>query len=292
MTAQPREHRLTTAEGDICWFEWGESSRGRPSLLLLHATGFHARLWDQLVAHLPAGTHVIAPDHLGHGRSACPATLSDWTKIADALLPLLDRFAGHRLIGCGHSMGGFALTRLAAKRPDAFTHLLLIDPTIFDPAFYPSDIVPPIADLAEHPVTRRRNQWDDASQMIAHFKARPPYAAWVPAVLADYCNFGLVGAAGGAGFELACPPALEASVYHGAMRANPHRWLPLITAPVTVIRAKTGERAGNLDFSVSPTWPELGAAMGAVSDEQWADQSHFIPMEAPQRLAALISAEI
>ena len=66
---------------------------------------------------------------------------------------------------------------------------------------------------------------------------------------------------------------------------------PRITAPVTVIRAKTGERAGNLDFSVSPTWPGLGAALGAVRDEQWADQSHFIPMEAPQRLADLIATE-
>ena len=290
MSEAPREHRLDTPAGEIFWFEWGEPS-DHPSLLLLHATGFHARLWDRVVAALPHGTHVIAPDQLGHGRSAKPASLSDWAKTADALLPLVDRFAGTPLIGCGHSMGGYVLTRLAAERRDAFAHIFLIDPVIMPPEFYIGAADAPVPDPAEHPVARRRSRWDGWEAMNAHFASRPPYAHWQPEALADYCRFGLLAAPDNAGWELACPPALEASVYQNALRTNPHDWLPRITAPVTVIRAKTGERAGPLDFSVSPTWPALGAALGAVRDEQWADQSHFIPMEAPQRLADLIATE-
>ena len=288
--SEPREHRLDTPAGEICWFEWGEPS-DRPSLLLLHATGFHARLWDQVVAALPAGTHVIAPDQLGHGRSAKPASLSDWTVTADTLLPLIDRYAGKQLIGCGHSMGGYVLTRLAAERPDAFAHLFLIDPVIMPPEFYIDAAEAPVADPAEHPVARRRSRWDSWEAMNAHFSSRPPYANWQPKILADYCRYGLLGAADGEGWELACPPALEASVYQNALRTNPHNWLGAVVAPVSLIRARTGERAGNLDFSVSPTWRGLGAALGAVRDEQWADQSHFIPMEAPRRLADLIATE-
>ncbi len=290
MSEAPREHRLGTPAGEICWFEWGEPS-DRPSLLLLHATGFHARLWDQVVAGLPLGAHVIAPDQLGHGRSAKPASLSDWAATADALLPLIDRFAGTPLIVCGHSMGGYVLTRLAAERRDAFAHIFLIDPVIMPPEFYIGAADAPVPDPAEHPVARRRSRWDGWEAMNAHFASRPPYAHWQPEALADYCRFGLLAAPDGEGWELACPPALEASVYQNALRTNPHDWLPCITVPVTVIRAKTGERAGTLDFSVSPTWPGLGAALDAVRDEQWADQSHFIPMEAPQRLADLIATE-
>ncbi|BBB09124.1 alpha/beta fold hydrolase [Sphingopyxis sp. EG6] len=286
-----REHRLNTPAGEICWFEWGQPS-DRPSLLLLHATGFHARLWDQVVAALPPGTHVIAPDQLGHGRSAKPASLSDWAVTADALLPLIDGFAGVRLIGCGHSMGGYVLTRLAAERPDAFAHIFLIDPVIMPPEFYAGAADVPVPDPVEHPVARRRARWDGWEAMNAHFASRAPYAHWQPQALADYCRFGLLPAADGDGFDLACPPALEASVYQNALRTNPYDWLGAVGAPVSVIRARTGERAGNLDFSVSPTWPGLGAALGAVRDEQWADQSHFIPMEAPQRLADLIANEI
>ena len=285
--SEPREHRLETPDGGICWFEWGERS-DRPSLLLLHATGFHARLWDQVVAALPAGVHVIAPDHRGHGRSFRPATLANWAATADALLPLLDGLGGHPLVGCGHSMGAYVLTRLASQRPAAFAHLVLIDPVIMDPAFYEGEagVIP---DPADHPVARRRNTWTSAEEMRARFADRPPYANWDPRVLADYCTHGLLPAADGEGLELACPPALEASVYQNALRTSPHEWLHYLAVPSTVIRAPTGDRGGPLDFSLSPTWVGLGAAIGAGRDELWAEHSHFIPMEAPARVARLLA---
>ncbi len=283
--SEPREHRLETPEGDICWFEWGTRGQGA-SLLLLHATGFHARLWDQVVAALPPGTHVIAPDHRGHGRSYRPATLANWAATSDALLPLLDGLGGHPLVGCGHSMGGYALTRLASQRPAAFRHLVLIDPVIMDPAFYPVE-ASPIPDPADHPVARRRNSWASTEEMRARFADRPPYANWDPRVLADYCTHGLLPAA--EELELACPPALEASVYQNALRTSPHEWLHYLAVPSTVIRAPTGERGGELDFSLSPTWTGLGAAIGATRDELWAEHSHFIPMEDPARVAALLA---
>lgn len=285
---EPREHRLETPEGEICWFEWGMQS-SEPSLLLLHATGFHARLWDRVVAALPAGTHVIAPDHRGHGRSFRPATLANLAANADILLPLVDALGGHPLIGCGHSMGAHALTRLASQRPAAFRHIVLIDPVIMDPSFYESEAAQPIPDPGEHPVARRRNSWSDAEEMRARFADRPPYANWHPGVLADYCTFGLLPAANGEGLELACPPALEASIYQNATRINPHEWLHCLAVPSTVIRAPTGERGGALDFSLSPTWTGLGAAIGAGRDELWSDNSHFIPMENPARVAALLA---
>ena len=285
---EPREHRRGTPEGEICWFEWGERGEG-PSLLLLHATGFHARLWDQIVAALPAGTHVVAPDHRGHGRSYRPATLASWTATADVLLPLLDGLGGHPLVGCGHSMGAYILTRLASQRPAAFRHLVLIDPVIMDPASYEGEAAKVIPDPAGHPVARRRNVWTDAEEMRARFADRPPYANWDPRVLADYCTYGLLLAADGEGFELACPPALEASVYQNALRTSPHEWLHYLSVPSTLIRAPTGERGGELDFSLSPTWTSLGPAIGAERDELWAEHSHFIPMENPARVAALLA---
>ena len=286
--SEPREHRLETPDGEICWFEWGDRS-DRPSLLLLHATGFHARLWDQVVAALPSGTHVIAPDHRGHGRSYRPATLASWSATADALLPLLDGLGGHPLVGCGHSMGAYVLTRLASQRPAAFAHLVLIDPVIMHPAFYEGESAKPIPDPAGHPVARRRNVWAAAEQMRARFADRPPDASRDPHVLADYCTHGLLPAANGEGFELACPPALEASVYQNALRTSPHEWLHYLSVPSTLIRAPTGERGGELDFSLSPTWTGLGSAIGAERDELWAEHSHFIPMENPARVAALLA---
>ncbi len=288
---QPREHRFKAPDGDICWFEWGAPGPGA-SVLLLHATGFHARLWDRVVAALPAGTHVVAPDHRGHGRSFKPASLADWTGNAAALLPLIDRFTGTPLVGCGHSMGGYVLTRLAAERPDAFRHLILIDPVIMDPGLYRGQDTLPVPDPAEHPVARRRNLWANAGEMRARFADRLPYSRWEPQVLADYCDHGLLPAASGEGHELACPPALEASMYQNALRTDPHAWLGAVKAPVTLVRAPTGERGDAMDFSLSPTWTGLGPALHAERDELWNAHSHFIPMEAPARVAGLIAATL
>ena len=44
----PSEPRLSAFDASGCriaYFEWGE--RGQAPLLLIHATGFHARVWDQ-----------------------------------------------------------------------------------------------------------------------------------------------------------------------------------------------------------------------------------------------------
>lgn len=288
MCAAPREQRLATPGGDICWYEWGAAGEGL-SLLLLHATGFHARLWDQVVAALPAGTHVVAPDQRGHGRSYKPETLADWAANADALLPLLDLFHGHAFIGCGHSMGGYVLTRLAAERPEAFAHLVLLDPVIMEPAYYVGGREAPLPEPAEHPVARRRNQWSSAEEMRLRFADRSPYSRWAAEVLRDYCTYGLLPPARGEGYELACPPALEASMYQSALRTDPYRWLGSLAAPVTLIRAPAGTRNDAMDFSQSPTWPGLGAWIGAARDELWSDHSHFIPMESPQRVASLLA---
>ena len=50
-------------------FEWRPERRGQgPSLCMVHATGFHGRVWDQVIHHLP-GRHVFAVEQRGHGRS-------------------------------------------------------------------------------------------------------------------------------------------------------------------------------------------------------------------------------
>lgn len=285
MKLGPCEHCLSVAGGDLCWFEWGVPSPDRPTLLLVHATGFHARCWDQVVAALPRGTHVLAPDLRGHGRSYRPTSLADWSATADDLLPIIDAVAGP-LVGVGHSMGGVCIVRAAGERPDRFQSLFLIDPVIFAPEYY-DQVQPDQSDPADHFVARRRNHWASAEEMIERFAARHPYSAWDPAVLADYCTYGLLPRADGDGFELACPPRLEASAYLGNAAFNPHAAAGTINCPVTVVRARNGTREGQLDFSISPTWPGTASAFPNGTDLHWRDQSHFIPMEAPGRIASL-----
>lgn len=283
---EPREHRLPTSAGDLAWFEWGTPGQG-PSVLLLHATGFHARVWDAVVVALPPGTHVIAPDLPGHGRSFRPDSLSDWAAIANAILPLIDQYGAQSLVGAGHSMGGYCLTRLAAERADAFRHILLIDPVILPPCIY--DPSAEVVDPDAHPVSKRRNHWVNAEEMFGRFASREPYSKWQPEVLADYCRWGLVPVAEGDTLELGCPPRLEASCYLGSAHNDPYPLVAQVTCPVTLLRAPQPERASPMDFSPSPTWSGLADRFADARDILWDDVTHFIPMEQPARVAQLIA---
>lgn len=285
MRNAPIAHHTETPFGNICWFEWGEAGEG-PTLLLLHATGFHARIWDQVVAHLPENTHIVAPDHLGHGRSDKPETMANWTDSCLALLPLIDQWSagGRQLVAAGHSMGGYILTRLAAERPQAFSQILLIDPVILQPEHYngAAHIVP---DPSEHPVSKRRANWVSAEEMFQRFQPRAPYDSWNEQVLRDYCDYGLLPAPDGHGMMLACPPHLEAGIYQNSEADSPYDWADRVQARCHIWRAPQSERDGAMDFSNSPTW--LGAAkiFRAETDRLWPENTHFLPMEAPEDVA-------
>lgn len=289
MSAEPREHRFESVAGGICWFEWGAPQSDRPSLLLIHATGFHARLWDPVVAALGEGWHIVAPDLRGHGRSYRPETLTDWLETAADIVEWADACLTGPIIAVGHSMGAYVAARLAALRPDVVERLILVDPVMMAPETYGTDGGWTFTDPAEHPVARRRNIWANAEEMIKRFAARLPYSNWERAALEAYCRFGLVPAASGEGLELGCPPFLEASCYIGSLARSPYQWVDAIKAPTTVIRARLAERSSSMDFSISPTWPRLAMMMPGGVDLHWKDLSHFIPMEAPARLASLIA---
>lgn len=287
MRAAPIEQYADLPNGRVCWFEWAGSG---PTVVLVHATGFHARLWDQVVALLPQNWRVIAPDLRGHGRSYRPDEISEWKRTADDLLALRDQLGLHNFYVVGHSMGGFCAALLAAHRADSVAAALLIDPVILPPDQYALADGRAAGDWREHPVARRRNQWDSVDEMVARFATRSPYDTWQGDVLHDYCQWGLVPAASGEGLELACPPVLEASAYMGAARYNPLPDLSQVTAPITVLRARMGERSGGLDFSISPTWPDLAAHIPHARDIHWPDLTHFIPMESPERTADLLKS--
>src|ERR1051325_2009778 len=176
-----------------------------PPLLFAHATGFHGRCWDQIIGGLP-GRRAIAVDCGGHGRSAKPDPPFPWRNFGHDLAEVARQLDLRDAIGVGHSMGGHSVTLAAALRPEAFSSLLLLDPTIFERDYYGQ---PKRHDASF--VLKRRNRWASPGEMFERFHDRSPFANWRPEVLRDYCEFGLLP--DGDGYVLACPPAVEAAIY-------------------------------------------------------------------------------
>ena len=288
-----RDYRFKLPSCEIAWYEWGEKDENRHTLMLLHATGFHAQCWRQVVKALPSDQHIIAVDLRGHGRSS-NHLVTDWTDVREDIRAFIKALDLSNILGVGHSMGGYASLCVASLLPERYSGLVLIDPVILHPIHYtePANYG---TEPSEHPVSRRRNHWRDWQEMFDAFRCRHPFSLWDPRVLRDYCEFGLAprGADGKDGFELACPPLVEASVYVNSATRSPHDFLERVTVPTWVVRGYERNfeelaKSGRMDFSASPTWPELAQRLPDGRDFHWQELSHFIPMQAPERVARLI----
>jgi lipase len=259
-------------------WEWpGLEDAAHPPLLLAHATGFHGRLWDEIVRRLP-GRRVLAVDMRGHGRSGKPAPPYLWRAFGADLAALVRALDLRGAIGIGHSSGGHAVTLAAAMAPEAFRSLLLIDPTIFPKEYYGQP------NLDSSFTLRRKNHWHSVEEMVERFRDRPPFAAWKPEILRDYCRFGLLP--DGHRLVLACPPAVEASIYAHSNAPDSEIYAEIagITLPVTVMRGGFPWQTDVFDLGASPTAPDLASRFHRGRDVPMPGQSHFIPMEVPERV--------
>ncbi len=257
-----------------------------PPILFLHATGFHAQCWNEVIGRLDSH-RTIAFDARGHGRSSKPEPPYKWRDFGRDAAALTRGLGLKGAIAVGHSMGAHSAALAAALEPAAFRSLLLIEPVIFPRDHYKG----PSAELGM--VRKRRNHWASWDDMYQRFKDRRPFDRWNRKVLLDYCEHALAPAPDGNGLVLACPPAVEASIYSHASDpdSNIYADLARIQIPVTVVRAArfTDFRE---DFSSSPTGPDVATHFPNARDLHFPDHSHFLPMEAPDLVADLVKQAI
>jgi len=272
----PHLHFIPAGGLALAVWEWpGED----PPLLFAHATGFHGRCWDHVIRRFP-GRRALALEFRGHGRSGKPVPPVPWSQFAQDVLGVARHFGVRDALGVGHSMGGHSLVSAAIDQPEIFAALLLVDPVIFPPGHYGAS--PPDASY----ILRRRNRWASPGAMFDRFRTRPPFASWQPEALRNYCDYALLP--DGDSFVLACPPALEAATYGlcNAPESNLYAGIPSLRLPVTVLRAGATGTPGVFDLSASCTAPDLASKFANGRDIFLPDHSHYIPMEAPELVAA------
>jgi pimeloyl-ACP methyl ester carboxylesterase len=281
MTAVPQDHVITLDCGlRMAWYEWPADAAhvDAATILLVHATGFHARCWDAVVEGLE-GHRVVAVDMRGHGRTENTEPVP-WDRFGEDLVEFVRALGLEGAVGVGHSMGGYCVTYAAATVPGAFSRLVLVDPVILPPEAYAERAQ--WIEGEEHPTAKRRDRWADWQEMYRRFEDRMPFAAWEKRVLEDYCRHGVRLDEATGDWVLACPPRIEASIYLGSAGRDIYELVERVSQPVTVLRAKA--RAADrdvMDFSSSPTWPQLAERFPDARDVHLADHSHFIPMEDP-----------
>jgi 3-oxoadipate enol-lactonase len=111
--------------GDVTLHYLDEGTPSGPPLVLAHALGTGALMWDGLVPLLPPGLRVIRYDARGHGQSSTPPapyTMGALVRDAEALM---DHLRVRDAMFVGLSIGGMVAQGLAVKRPDLIRALVL-----------------------------------------------------------------------------------------------------------------------------------------------------------------------
>ncbi len=277
----------------LTYFERGTSFRGtKPTLLFLHATGFHARVWDKIINNF-SEHHVIAVDQRGHGRSE-KKKIENWTELITDISELIKHLDLLNITGIGHSMGAHALIGACGGLEDRFNNLIAIDPVIPEESAYQEAASEQVESIEQHPIANRRNEFDSPEAMAKRLADKGSYSIFDPEMFMDYCRYGLLPKEGGKGYVLACPPEIEASVYM-ASRSNADIYAAVrkIEIPVLIIRAKEIKKDRDLmDFSASPTWPGLANEFKNGHEIHFPDNTHFLPMELPDEISRIIQSQL
>lgn len=107
----------------IHWREDGAAEG--PALVFANALGTDLRIWDAVIARLPAHYRMIRYDMRGHGLSDLPAATCTMGQLVHDAERLLERLEVRDCVFVGLSVGGMVAQGLAAKRPDLLRGLVL-----------------------------------------------------------------------------------------------------------------------------------------------------------------------
>ncbi len=267
----------------LALLEWGE--RG-PLLLLHHANGFCKGVFGLVAEGLREGHRVVAMDARGHGDSSVPEgpKAYAWDAFAldaAAVAEHLAEEAGEPLaLGLGHSFGGTSVLGAAARRPDLFRRLVLVDPVI-----PPREPVASSPERAEHlqalvdGARKRRSDWPSRQEARAWYAERELFAGWRPEALDLYVLDGLRERADGS-VELKCAGEVEAAVFGASAGFDLFARVRGAPTPTRILWAARGSFP-------RPLQEELAASLGDARVEP-VDAGHLVPMERPDLVEAAV----
>lgn len=122
MTDELQPQRISIHGHEVRFFRAGEG----PALLLVHGMAGSAATWKSVMPRLARDYTVIAPDLLGHGKSATPRTDYSLGAFAAGLRDLLVTQGIERATVVGHSLGGGIAMQMAYQHPERVERLVLV----------------------------------------------------------------------------------------------------------------------------------------------------------------------
>jgi pimeloyl-ACP methyl ester carboxylesterase len=188
-----------------------EPDARRPLAVFVHGTGYLAQVWHVTRSELSHTHTILALDRRGHGMSHQPVEGYDFEDFADDTTAVLDYFGVSEALGVGHSAGATDLLLASARRPEAFSRIFVVEPTVMSPDGYSGDreFDGAFRTILER-IRRRRSVFPDRDDALHHLRSSPWFKGWWEPLVREFVAHGLEKRDNE--LHLRCSPATEAAM--------------------------------------------------------------------------------
>jgi hypothetical protein len=279
-----------------------------PVLLWGHCGSAAAGSYRPLLEDLARDHCVFAFDARGHGGSAAPPPAAppaggrglyhpdcfarDLAAIARRVAALMP---GRPIHYAAHSLNAAAFLRLGSCMPEVFTTLPWGRAVLFEPPLFPPPDDPAHGEAADKNrllVARtavRRRAWPSREAMVDYLAGRGIFAAFSRDHLAIHVAATLRPA--GSGYELACAPEIEATMYGAFRDDSTWRALGRFPHPERVQLVGGDPDAPERDW-VTAIVAGVARQLRDAQFSTWRHHGHFMVFEDPARAGRLIRSWI
>lgn len=253
-----------------------------PTIVFVHANGYPPASYRLLLEPLANWATVYTVEHrpLWSGESA--PDRFHWQGYADDLTVTLDRAALGPVWLLGHSMGAVTSMLLAKRRPDLVAGLIAMDPVLLPSRLYWISRLLGLFSKNTLPIVKRAlgrpHDFQSYEAAFSFYRSKRVFQRLSDAALLDYVHAGHKSVPGH-GVTLRWSGAWEACVY----RSAPLIW-PVLKRLRQPMLGIAGDESDVLSAPIVDKW------QGAVKQLSLhvLHGGHLIPLEQPERCAALI----
>jgi pimeloyl-ACP methyl ester carboxylesterase len=285
---------VATADGGSVPVYRLDGPAGAPALLFGHANGLAAGSYGPWLRSLATAARVFAFDARGHGGARWPegplAEVFHVDRFADDLARIIAAVSagldGAPLLYVGHSLGGAAALRLAARGGAApWAGTMLFEPPIFPPPGAPHFAAAmAMQDRLVRSSARRRADWPSPEALHAFLGSRGVFAGFRGDLLESHCRACLRPLPGG-GYTLCCPPAVEAAIFEDHRNADTWSRFGRIALPLDLVGGDPRPPASDW---VTRVMAEMAAALPAARLTTVPNAGHMMILEQPETCRGLV----
>ena len=245
-----------------------------PTVVMFHAIGMSAQIWNAIAVKLSDQFHVFAFDLRGHGDTKDDGGNYTFEKLGEDAASVIQELNLQGSIGVGHSAGGMAMLIADSKVPGIISKGVLVDTRVGESPMML--LTPEEQKIRIERTLQKRTIWESREVMYDAYRDRRVFKPWEDGVFADYIEGGTRLLEDGRA-ELKCLPTTEETFYESRAKLEPEMLLKGLGGEYILL---VGDYEGAQTLQDEAVQHLIRETNGFQLKELGAG-SHFVPMEFP-----------